>query len=146
MIGKFNSVIFAPEDIEIIKEGPSYRRQYMDLLLSQIYPLYFRYLSRGQKLLSQKNALLKQINAGMETSDLPFREYLKNAYEQARVWDEQIAHVWVFIYLMRFQLMNEIKPDIRATYDKIACEKEHIDIFYKPCLSSKLDKFWQEKY
>ena len=59
--GIFNAVMFAPEDLMMIKEGPATRRQFLDLLLSQVRPSYFRALQGFTKHLRQRNALLKQI-------------------------------------------------------------------------------------
>lgn len=61
MIGLFHAVIFAPEDLQIVKGGPGGRRRFLDLLISQTSRLYFRALQRYSQLLLQRNSLLKII-------------------------------------------------------------------------------------
>ncbi|HHU03738.1 MAG TPA: DNA replication/repair protein RecF [Fastidiosipila sp.] len=61
MIGLFHAVIFAPEDLQIVKGGPGGRRRFLDLLISQISRPYFRALQRYTNLLTQRNSLLKII-------------------------------------------------------------------------------------
>jgi DNA replication and repair protein RecF len=60
MMGVFNAVIFAPEDLMLVKEGPANRRRYLDILISQVRPSYFYDLQVFQKVLQQRNRLLKQ--------------------------------------------------------------------------------------
>ena len=59
MMGLFHAVIFAPEDLMIVKEGPATRRRYLDLLISQIRPGYFVHLQQYNKIINQRNRLLK---------------------------------------------------------------------------------------
>ncbi len=61
MIGRLQCVIFSPEDLELIREGPSVRRRYIDMLLSQINIGYFVALQQYRKALEQRNSLLKDI-------------------------------------------------------------------------------------
>lgn len=64
MMGCFRCVIFSPEDLDMIKEGPSVRRKYLDMMISQIDSKYFIALQRYRIALEQRNALLKRIRAG----------------------------------------------------------------------------------
>ena len=61
-LGTFNVIMFAPEDLNIIKEGPSIRRKFLDLEICQIDKLYISSLNNYNKTLNQRNALLKDIN------------------------------------------------------------------------------------
>ncbi len=58
-IGVFRAVLFSPEHLSIVKDGPSERRNFLDIALSQLYPAYVDSLSKYKKLLTQRNALLK---------------------------------------------------------------------------------------
>lgn len=58
-IGKLNVVMFAPEDLNLIKGGPQVRRRFINMEMGQVYPLYIYELGQYQKLLQQRNALLK---------------------------------------------------------------------------------------
>jgi len=59
LFGNFIAVVFAPEDLKVLKESPSLRRRFMDMEISKLYPTYFFDLQEYQKALAQKNALLK---------------------------------------------------------------------------------------
>ena len=61
LMGNLLAVIFSPEDILIVKEGPSLRRRFMDITISQLRPSYFYNLQQYNKILNQRNNLLKEI-------------------------------------------------------------------------------------
>lgn len=60
-IGAFNIVMFAPEDLNIVKGNPSVRRRFLDMEIGQIHPVYIHDLNQYQKVLQQRNALLKEL-------------------------------------------------------------------------------------
>ncbi|MCZ7671461.1 MAG: DNA replication and repair protein RecF [Chloroflexi bacterium] len=64
LLGNLQVVLFLPEDVQIITGPPSKRRRYMDITLCQVDPLYCRHLSHYNKVLEQRNALLRQIAEG----------------------------------------------------------------------------------
>ena len=72
-IGHLNVVLFAPEDIELIKGSPAYRRQFLDIAMIQIDPSYLDILTKYKKILKQRNALLKKIDV---TGDFTFLDIL----------------------------------------------------------------------
>ena len=79
LMGHMNTVMFAPEDLGLIREGPGRRRRFLDMTLAQIQPEYYFYLQRYQKALEQRNELLKTIaRTGRGEDTLP-------------VWDEALA-------------------------------------------------------
>lgn len=69
-IGHLNVVLFAPEDIELIKGTPTYRRQFLDIAMTQIDPEYLDTLTRYKKILKQRNALLKKIKINEDVTFL----------------------------------------------------------------------------
>ncbi|MGI6161770.1 MAG: DNA replication/repair protein RecF [Christensenellales bacterium] len=79
LMGRINCVMFAPEDLGLIKNGPSVRRRYMDIALSQVSPGYFYALQSYGRALIQRNLLLKGICYG------------KCDQETLPAWDEQLA-------------------------------------------------------
>ena len=60
LMGHLNSVMFSPDDMKLIKEGPVERRRFMDMELSQVKPKYFYYLQQYNKILNHRNNLLKE--------------------------------------------------------------------------------------
>ena len=63
LIGKINVVLFTPDDINILKDGPKIRRRFLDIMISQLRPNYIYYLNMYIKILEQRNKYLKQIPA-----------------------------------------------------------------------------------
>ncbi|HHV42861.1 MAG TPA: DNA replication/repair protein RecF [Clostridiaceae bacterium] len=130
MMGIFNAVIFAPEDLQIIKDGPSARRRFLDLLISQIYPSYFRDISQYQHLLIQRNNLLKKLrqkNANTEVN---------NSYNlHLQVWDEQIARCATRIIMRRQKVTDEICRLANDSILQIAGAKEKLSIRYRSSVS-----------
>ena len=59
-IGSFRAVLFSPEHLSIVKEGPGERRNFADVAISQLYPAYMASLSKYQKILLQRNSILKE--------------------------------------------------------------------------------------
>lgn len=64
LMGHVQCVIFSPEDLMLVKEGPSVRRRYLDMMLSQLSTAYFTALQQYQKALEQRNALLREARKG----------------------------------------------------------------------------------
>ncbi|MBQ3485809.1 MAG: DNA replication/repair protein RecF [Clostridia bacterium] len=64
LMGHVQCVIFSPEDLMLVKEGPSIRRRYLDMMLSQLSTGYFTALQQYQKALDQRNALLREAKKG----------------------------------------------------------------------------------
>ena len=60
-VGKLIVVMFAPEDLSLVKGGPQYRRRFMDMEIGQLSPTYLYHLGQYSKLLKQRNELLKQL-------------------------------------------------------------------------------------
>lgn len=105
LMGHVQCVLFAPEDLQLIKGGPSLRRKYMDTALCQMSPAYFSSLMQYNAALSQRNALLKK---GIE------EETVYDAYEQT------MAHVGAKVLWHRQQFCIEIEPMAARLYSDIA--------------------------
>jgi len=126
LYGMLPVVFFSPEDLGIIKNGPSERRRFLDMEMSQLDRSYLTYLANYQHLLTERNNLLKQI-------------YLfPSLKETLDGWDEQLVRTGLYIikkrqsFLLRIdEMMGEIhgnlsggKENMRVFYDKnISCEE-----------------------
>jgi len=95
------SVIFSPDDLSIIKGGPSLRRLWMDNLLEKIYTDYYHQCLRYQKILNQRNSLIKSLN----------NEKNHAANTTLETWDENLIKYGSEIILKRIWLANAIKED-----------------------------------
>ena len=120
LFGIINIVFFSPEDLNIIKEGPTERRRFMDAELCQLDKIYLSDLSTYNKALNQRNALLKEIN---------FKPDLKDTLS---VWDEQLINSGKKIIKRRQQFIDDINFIVKDIHSSITGGKEIINVSYEP--------------
>ena len=126
--GIFNAVIFAPEDLMLIKEGPSVRRKYLNVLLSQVKPMYFHELNSFARLLMNRNRIIK--NARIKNSkvlDPDFRE-------QIQIWNEPMAKSAAKIIHDRYLFSLRIDAFARKHHESISNGRETLYVKYKTCI------------
>lgn len=104
LIGVVNSVIFLPNDIEIIQGAPVVRRKYLDICISQIDKAYYKYLQLYNKVLKQRNELLKAIKEN------------RAAQNSLEVWDMQLIDLSSKIYTQRKNYIQWISNYVHALY------------------------------
>ena len=121
-IGVCNIVIFAPEDLNIVKNAPSYRRKFLNTLISKISPSYFNLLSNYSKLLAQKNALLKSIKSSQNMPDM--------MDQQLDFWDFSLAELSAEIILKRYKFAKLISDTAAKHHSSISGGKENLSIEY----------------
>lgn len=103
------SVIFTPEDLKIIKDGPSNRRDLLDNILESIYPDYNSLKVQYQKILNQRNSLIKSISGTEFSRGSISKEEINNPTLSA--WDENLAKYGSEIMKKRHGLVSRIGPD-----------------------------------
>lgn len=134
LIGLFHAVIFAPEDVMLIKEGPSGRRRFLDLLISQIKPVYFKNLQLYQQYLKQRNNLLKilrDMQYERKTNDPKYdSEIYKFNILQLTIWTEHLAEVAAQIISTRYHYILQIAEIATQALYKISDGKEKLTINY----------------
>ena len=121
IIGKINVVIFTPDDINIIKEGPTKRRKFLDMMISSLKPNYIHLLNTYNKVLEQRNNYLRQI----KTDNKP-----ENMLD---IWDEQLAKLSFQIYEYRKKYVEKISEKIGVIHNNITKNgklSEEIEIRY----------------
>jgi DNA replication and repair protein RecF len=111
-------VVFFPDDLKLVKEGPGNRRNYLDSSISQLKPVYHHNLSRYYKALIQKNNLLKSRRSTSELQEL------------LEVFDVQLARLGTLISMEREQYIRRIKKEARDIHLQITSGKEELDIKY----------------
>lgn len=114
LFGIANVVFFSPEDLNIIKNGPSERRRFLDLELCQVNKLYVHALVNYNKILIQRNKLLK---------DLSFRPEYESTLE---VWDEQLVRHGIPLMDYRKQFIDQLNQLIEDIHGKLTGKKEHL--------------------
>ena len=119
IVGKINIVLFSPEDIEILRNEPIKRRKFLNIMISQLRPMYIHLMSEYNKGLEQRNNYLKQI------------KYENKSKNNLEIWDEQLVKLGIKIYEYRKEFIEKIKKKIKETNKKITNNKENIEIKYK---------------
>jgi len=125
-MGIFHAVIFAPEDLLLIKEGPSVRRRYMDLLISQVRPCYFHDLMTYSKLLQQRNRTLKLLRQRQQIHTLGQIEE-----SELEIWDYPLAQAAGRILAERILFSDRIKLLANQKHEQISGGKESLFVKYK---------------
>ena len=126
LFGNVHSVIFTPDDINIIKDGPQNRRRFLDIMISQLRPKYLYTYNLYLKALEERNNYLKKIK--MENAD-------ENLLE---LWDEQLIQYGKIIAEYRKEFIDKIKNKIKKIHNVITENKENIEIKYiSDCLDEK---------
>lgn len=119
MIGYFKSVLFCPEHLSLIKEGPSMRRNYLDVAISQFRPVYLKSLQKYYAILEQRNKLIKNAEADFST--------LK---ETINIWSEQLAHEAAFISHIRSRYVKKVEEAVAEYFCTMTDEKEKVEMSY----------------
>jgi DNA replication and repair protein RecF len=120
LLGIMNVVLFSPEDLSIIKNGPSERRKFINIELCQLDRMYLYNLNYYNKIVNQRNKSLKDMK---KDSDL------KNTLI---VWDMQLLSYGKKIIEKREEFINELSDILKNIHYNLSGKKENIEIIYKP--------------
>ena len=124
-IGKFPAVMVAPDDIELITGGSEERRRFIDTVISQMDAEYLLQLIQYNKVLQQRNSLLKR-----------FAEQGKTDWPLLEVLDEQLMAPGKFIYTRRKNFTAELIPLVQRFYNQIADNEESVTLQYDSQLNT----------
>ena len=124
LIGKLNVVLFSPEDLSIIKNGPSERRRFMDIELCQLDQIYLNSLSKYNKLVVERNKVLKDLFEHPENSVL------------LDVQDKQLCEYGSVIIKTREKFIRDLNEIIRPIHEKLTGGKEFLSVYYEPNVNS----------
>lgn len=118
LIGNLNLVIFTPDDIQILKNGPSERRRFLDMMIGQLRPNYVYNLNNYLKTLEQRNNYLRQIKEENKSE------------EMLEIWDEKLAEYAEIICQYRKEFINKLEEKIQKIHPTITNNKEILNIKY----------------
>ena len=120
LFGILNIVFFSPEDLNIIKNGPAERRRFLDSELCQLDRIYLADLTNYNKILAQRNKLLK---------DMIYRRGLSDTLP---VWDMQLIETGKKIIRSRKQFVDELREIVSDIHYRISGGKEELFLKYEP--------------
>jgi len=123
LLGNLNVVLFLPEDIALVSGAPGGRRHYLDATLCQIDPGYCRALSRYNQILTQRNALLRDLRErGGDVAQLAF-------------WDEQLVEHGAHLVTRRRQCLDDLDGLVRQVHAELTDGAERLRLDYLPSLN-----------
>lgn len=122
LFGIINIVFFSPEDLNIIKNGPAERRRFLDLELSQLDKVYLSNLGNYNRVVNQRNKLLKEIH------------YQEGLAETLDVWDIQLVEYGNKIIERRNFFIDQINVIIKEIHYKLTGGKEELRLIYEPSI------------
>lgn len=115
LMGHINSVFFSPGELRLIQDGPEERRRFMNISISQTSSAYYTALLRYNKILDQRNTLLKNSDVSLILDTLP-------------VWDEQLCKYAATIIKKRTEFLQRLAPYAREYHAFLTDGKEELEI------------------
>lgn len=128
-----NVVVFSPEDLKLVKGGPGERRSFLDMEISQVRPIYNFNINRYNKVLFQRNNLLRSSKFGKNISGL------------LEIFDLQLAKIGTDIILERNKYIEELSKIANITHNKITLSSESLKLNYISNIEILDDKIEMEK-
>ena len=119
MVGRFCAVIFSPDHLSFVKDGPAGRRKFLDAAICQIKPSFATALTRYNKSVAQRNALLKDVGR---------RPYLMDTMDS---WDEAVASLVAALVKERLRYLVLLRPEAENLYRGISAGKEQLELGYQ---------------
>src|SRR5690606_25760112 len=119
-IGHFPVVMISPYDLDLIKEGSDVRRKFIDNIISQSNKEYLKSLIRYNRVLVQRNTLLKYFHQN-------------NTFDKVslEIYDEELIHLGKFIHQERTKWIQEFVPIFQHYYQVLSQGNEPVDIVYQ---------------
>lgn len=125
LLGLVNVVFFSPEDLGIIKNGPAERRHFVDMELCQLDSMYLHHLNSYNKIINQRNKLLK---------DLYLNPQLRDTLD---IWDMQLADYGARIIERRIAFVEQLNEIIGGIHSSLCGGRENLVINYEPDVSAE---------
>ena len=122
LLGQVRVVMFLPQDLALVEGSPSLRRRYLNITLCQVDPAYCRALSEYDKVLGQRNALLRQLQEWGGRGDR----------SQLAFWDERLAQSGAVLIAGRYRLVRELEQKARRIHRDLSGEDESLRLRYLP--------------
>ncbi len=129
LLGELNAVYFSPDELKLVKDSPQERRRFLDISLSQYDRNYFYALSKYNKILEQRNTLLKSRNSVKETIS---------------IWDEQLAIVGAKVIEYRLQLVEQLTVIANRAQQYLTGNHEELQLSYSSIAGLEQDNIKEQ--
>lgn len=137
LLGHVRTVLFAPEDLALVKGDPSTRRRFLDDLLVVFSPRLAAVRADYERVIKQRNALLKSAGAARRrgtTADLGTLD----------IWDANAAKAGAELISARVKLLADLRPHLHTAYDDVSGQVGQADAFYRSSLEGKDESIPEE--
>ena len=125
LFGLIHMICFSPEDLSMIKNGPGERRRFLDMELCQLNKVYLHDISNYNKIVNQRNNLLKQI--GFDFS-------LKDTLD---IWDMQLVNYGKRVIEARMAFIHRLNEWLGPIHSRLTGNKEQLQLVYQPSVSAE---------
>ena len=126
LIGQLRVVMFSADDLTIISGSPSGRRRYLDLTISQFDPAYVRASQLYNRVLQQRNSLLRRL------------QERRGQLDELSFWDDELSAAGATIIQARQRALERLGNDAAGRYPELGSEGETLEICYRPALPDEL--------
>ncbi|MCL6631789.1 MAG: DNA replication/repair protein RecF [Alicyclobacillus herbarius] len=123
-VGRFQVVLFAPEDLQLVKGGPAVRRRFIDIELGQTHARYLHHLSQYHRTLQQRNHLLKRPSLDLDSIS---------------AFDDPLVHHGTEVMVRRQRFISLLREIAREIYTSIAEGREELDLHYQMAVATQVD-------
>lgn len=130
LLGICQTVLFAPEDLALVKGDPSSRRRFLDELLVSLMPRHAATRSDYDRVLKQRNALLKSVRAG---------KFSTGHEATLDVWDQHMARAGAELLHARLELVDRLQPHLKNAYAQLTDGSKEATAVYRSTLQDSLD-------
>jgi DNA replication and repair protein RecF len=131
ILGICQTVLFAPEDLALVKGDPSSRRRFLDELLVSLIPRHAATRSDYDRVLKQRNALLKSARAG---------KFSTGHEATLDVWDQHMARAGAELLHARLELVERLRPHLRNSYAQLTDGSKEAGAIYRSTLQGTVEE------
>ena len=135
LLGNFRVVLFCPEHLSLVKEGPGERRNFLDVAISQLHPAYVRALQKYNQLLKQRNSLIKTGETDRKTFD-----------DTIELWSAQLAHEAAYIASVRYEYVQRLNCHVGEFFTGMTGQREQVNVQYKGTAHVEDDMYADREY
>ena len=128
LIGRLRVVLFSADDLGIVDGAPAARRRYLDVTISQLDPVYVRALQRYQRVLQQRNSLLRRL------------QERRGSPGELDFWDQELAQSGAIVLTARARTLAALASGAAKRYQELAPSEEPLSVCYRPALPAPLSE------
>jgi DNA replication and repair protein RecF len=127
LVGQVMAVMFSADDLQLVYGSPAVRRRYLDILISQLDRRYLRALQRYQRVMAQRNHLLRMIRSGGSRMD------------ELDYWNDELVSEGRYLMSERGRTVRELSRQAGPIHSELTGQGESLELVYRPSVSSDTD-------